>query len=153
VRPSPHRLFKRPPPLLAGSASPPRRHGRPRRNFLLRTSPQPVRPPSPLHAPTDHARAAGQHTLAAVSPAHKAPAATTVGLRRASSPAALLPPTQHGDRAWVTPGRPRSVLGRSRPPDHRNLATPAGDPLEDPIARSFFFLWVYSQTEGTSVRN
>jgi hypothetical protein len=89
--PSPHRLFKGSPPLLAGSAPPPRHHGRPQPSFLLRTSPQPVRPPSPLHAPTDDARAAGQHALATISLEHRPLAATAAGLRCAGSPATLPP--------------------------------------------------------------
>jgi hypothetical protein len=74
---TPHFSYKRPRSCLGcatvpASQSPlPRHHGRPRPSCLLHTSPQPVRPPSPPHVPTDDARVAVQHASATVSPEHR----------------------------------------------------------------------------------
>jgi hypothetical protein len=54
-------------------APPPSRHGCPQPSSLLHTTPQRVGPTSPTHAPTEDARAAGQHTLVAASPEHTLP--------------------------------------------------------------------------------
>jgi hypothetical protein len=73
---TPHFSYKRPRSCLGCATVPAsqsplqRHHGRPRPSCLLHTSPQPVRPPSPPHVPTDDARVAVQHASATVSPEH-----------------------------------------------------------------------------------